>query len=308
MITRRAIRSPDRHRHLPLHRRRGLDEAAARARAPRHTRTRSPSIGGSCGRRSPRTAASRSTRRAMPSSSPSRLRRARWRPPRRTGELASGPIRVRIGIHTGTPLLTEEGYVGVDVHRAARIAACRPRRAGARLGLDRCARRARIGCATWASTGSRTCPRRSGSTSSGTATSRRSRASTGRTCPSRPRPSSVASDELDEVLELLSPRRRPPADADRAGRHGEDAARAAGGGRGVGRVTRTVSSGCRSLRFATRRSCSRPRRRRSGRRTAWPSTSATSDAAALRQLRARRGGGAPSSPACSPRAPTSTCS
>ncbi len=39
-------------------------------------------------------------------------------------ELARGPIRVRMGIHSGTPLLTEEGYVGVDVHRAARIAAC----------------------------------------------------------------------------------------------------------------------------------------------------------------------------------------
>ena len=36
--------------------------------------------------------------------------------------LASGPIRVRVGLHTGTPLLTEEGYVGGDVHRAARIA------------------------------------------------------------------------------------------------------------------------------------------------------------------------------------------
>ncbi len=32
-------------------------------------------------------------------------------------------IPVRMGIHTGTPLLTEEGYVGPDVHRAARIAA-----------------------------------------------------------------------------------------------------------------------------------------------------------------------------------------
>ena len=40
------------------------------------------------------------------------------------GGLASGPIRVRMGVHTGTPTLTEEGYVGVDVHRAARIAAC----------------------------------------------------------------------------------------------------------------------------------------------------------------------------------------
>jgi predicted ATPase/class 3 adenylate cyclase len=37
--------------------------------------------------------------------------------------LAEGPIRVRIGIHTGEPVVTEEGYVGVDVHRAARIAA-----------------------------------------------------------------------------------------------------------------------------------------------------------------------------------------
>ena len=37
--------------------------------------------------------------------------------------LAAGPIRVRMGIHTGTPLLGDEGYVGVDVHRAARIAA-----------------------------------------------------------------------------------------------------------------------------------------------------------------------------------------
>ena len=37
--------------------------------------------------------------------------------------LAAGPIQVRVGVHTGTPLLTEEGYVGSDVHRAARIAA-----------------------------------------------------------------------------------------------------------------------------------------------------------------------------------------
>jgi predicted ATPase len=37
--------------------------------------------------------------------------------------LAGGPIRVRIGLHSGTPLVTDEGYVGPDVHRAARIAA-----------------------------------------------------------------------------------------------------------------------------------------------------------------------------------------
>ena len=37
--------------------------------------------------------------------------------------LAAGPIRVRMGLHTGEPLVTDEGYVGIDVHRAARIAA-----------------------------------------------------------------------------------------------------------------------------------------------------------------------------------------
>ena len=39
-----------------------------------------------------------------------------------TEALASGPIKVRVGLHTGTPLLTAEGYVGADVHLAARVA------------------------------------------------------------------------------------------------------------------------------------------------------------------------------------------
>jgi predicted ATPase len=37
--------------------------------------------------------------------------------------LAVGPTRIRMGIHTGSPHLGAEGYVGADVHRAARIAA-----------------------------------------------------------------------------------------------------------------------------------------------------------------------------------------
>jgi predicted ATPase len=37
--------------------------------------------------------------------------------------LAEGPVRVRMGLHTGQPRLTEEGYVGREVHRGARIAA-----------------------------------------------------------------------------------------------------------------------------------------------------------------------------------------
>ena len=38
--------------------------------------------------------------------------------------LTSGPIRVRMGVHTGQPQLTDEGYVGLDVHAGARVAAC----------------------------------------------------------------------------------------------------------------------------------------------------------------------------------------
>jgi predicted ATPase len=37
--------------------------------------------------------------------------------------LSPGLIRVRMGIHTGTPHLAEDGYVGEDVHLGARIAA-----------------------------------------------------------------------------------------------------------------------------------------------------------------------------------------
>ena len=37
--------------------------------------------------------------------------------------LSPGPIRVRMGLHTGSPTLTAEGYIGVDVHRGARVGA-----------------------------------------------------------------------------------------------------------------------------------------------------------------------------------------
>src|SRR5919198_1676399 len=38
--------------------------------------------------------------------------------------LESGPVTVRMGLHTGEPRLTGEGYAGRELHRAARIAAC----------------------------------------------------------------------------------------------------------------------------------------------------------------------------------------
>jgi predicted ATPase/class 3 adenylate cyclase len=33
------------------------------------------------------------------------------------------PVRVRMGLHTGEPVLHDDGYVGIDVHRAARVSA-----------------------------------------------------------------------------------------------------------------------------------------------------------------------------------------
>ena len=83
------------------------------------------------------TAASRWTRRATRSSTPSRPRRsavaAAARPSMRS---PAGPIRVRMGLHTGTPHLTEEGYVGEDVHSARADRRRRPRRPGGALGGD----------------------------------------------------------------------------------------------------------------------------------------------------------------------------
>jgi predicted ATPase len=37
--------------------------------------------------------------------------------------LAAGPVKVRMGLHSGEPILTGEGYAGRELHRAARIAA-----------------------------------------------------------------------------------------------------------------------------------------------------------------------------------------
>ncbi len=52
------------------------------------------------------------------------------------GALGGGPIRVRMGLHTGEPVVTDEGYVGIDVHRASRIGCRWSRRAGAAVAGD----------------------------------------------------------------------------------------------------------------------------------------------------------------------------
>ena len=175
-----------------------------------------------------------------------------------TAALASGPIQVRVGLHTGTPLLTEEGYVGGDVHRAARIAASG--HGGQVLVSSSTAQLVEDGAAR---------PRRapvqgplplpSASTSSEQATSRRSRASTARTCPSPRHPSSAARQSWPRWSGSYGGGRRAcsrsPAPAARA-RHGSPC-------RPRPRPpspSPTASTGCRSRRFAIPRSSS-PRSR-----------------------------------------------
>ena len=92
---------------------------------------------------------------------------------RRRRRSRDGPIRVRMGLHTGEPVVTDEGYVGIDVHRAARIAAAGHGGQVLAVAGDARPRRRRRPCATSASTGSRTSRRRSACSSSATATSRR---------------------------------------------------------------------------------------------------------------------------------------
>src|SRR5438046_7233477 len=87
------------------------------------TGRRCRSTGGDSVQRSPATGASRSTRRVMRSSSPASASSAVAAAAECQRALADGPIRVRMGLHTGEPRLTEEGYIGLEVHKGARIAA-----------------------------------------------------------------------------------------------------------------------------------------------------------------------------------------
>ena len=220
------------------------------------TPTSWPSTGSCSATYSPGTAASRSTRRATRSSSlPAAAEAA---PPAHEGQRALGrtPVRVRMGLHTGEPRVTDEGYVGIDVHRAARVAACghggqivvsettrallgdgrrapRPRRASPQgpgePGAPLPARRRRVPAAPNAAT-------------------RR----TFRSPPGRFSAASASSRRCCAAHERLARGHR-----DRPGRDGEDAVRAPGR-RGARRAaSATVCSGFRSQPSPTRSSSSR---------------------------------------------------
>jgi class 3 adenylate cyclase len=72
---------------------------------------------------------------------------------------------VRMGLHTGEPQLIDANYVGLDVHHAARVMAAAH---GGQVLLSQSTRdllESRRTCAIWASTASRICRCRNGSTS-----------------------------------------------------------------------------------------------------------------------------------------------
>jgi class 3 adenylate cyclase len=120
--------------------------------------------------------------------------------------LAPSSLRVRMGVHTGTPFLADEGYVGADGHRAARIAAAG--HGGQVLVSASTAALVDGGrLRASASTGSRIWRRPSASSSSGRDRSGRSDRSTGRTCRSPRRRSSAASGS-SPTSESSSPARR----------------------------------------------------------------------------------------------------
>ena len=108
---------------VPVHGHRGLDAAAARARAGR-VRRRARGAPARCSAPpSPRTGVEIDTQGdaffvAFPTADG-----AASAAPAGTDELSGGPIRVRIGLHTGAPTVAHEGYVGVGVHRGRAIAA-----------------------------------------------------------------------------------------------------------------------------------------------------------------------------------------
>ena len=277
----RGARSPSSSRTSRA--RRGCSRSSAR----RGTRLRWPSTVACCATRSRSTAASRWTRRATRSSSPSRPRPARSARPRRLRRRSRIPVRM--GIHTGTPHVGDEGYVGMDVNRAARIAAAGH---GGQV-LVSASTRALVDGHELRDLGEhrlKDLRRRSACTSSATTSFRRSRRCTRRTFPSRRRRFSGASATLPQWRRCFGG--RPPSrHAHRPRRERQDAAGAASGRSGRGRLParRVVGTagphlGCRGRAGRGRPVAGRERPARSGDRR--PEASA-----AARQLRARHRGG-----------------
>ena len=274
MITPHARRPSDRHRHLPLHRRRGLDEAPARARCR-----------GICG----------GARRA-PARDPRGLRRPGRSRGRHAGDAFFFAFPTAPRALAAAQAMTEALAAGPDprARRPAHGDAARDRGGlrRRRRALRRTSRRVghggqvRVSQATRAARrwrcshrprrappeGHRGC--RARSTNSATKTSRRLRRSRTRTCRARRAPSSAGSMSLPRCV-ATSSAGDTTSHAHRPRRLRKDAARGGGRGRARPLVQGRASSGSGSLRSASHARARTDRVRRSERRTASPSTSAS---------------------------------
>jgi len=139
-----------------------------------------------------------------------------------TEALADGSIHARVGLHTGRPLVTAEGYIGADVHLAARVAAAAH---GGQVVLSSAtAEQVASGLTELGEHRLKDITAASRSTSSGTRPSRRSRRSRTRTFRARRAPSSAGSASSRtcspglRTVPASSPSRGPAARARRGSR------------------------------------------------------------------------------------------
>ena len=199
--------------------------------------SRSRSTGAWFVRHSIATVESRSIPRPTRSSRPSRRRRealvaAGGSPPRPEG----GPIRVRMGVHTGSPLHADERIRGRDVHRAARIAA-----AGTVVRLVEAPTAALVDGQRLHDLGEHrvqgplAAPRAGFSSAIEEFPPIRRIYRTNLPVPAT---AFLGRDGSSRRSSRCWPRPRAPADADRARRHRQDAARAPGGRRGAPTIPR----------------------------------------------------------------------
>ncbi len=240
-----------------------------------------------------------------------RVRPRPWRPSARSPRSRGRDdvrVRVRMGLHTGEAALAGDEYVGIDVHRVARIAAAghggQVLLSGATRAWPRLTSRPGSASATSASTGSRTfAPGAHPPARRGGLPDRLPADAHDRRHPNNlpiQLTSFVGRDASGrEARRLL---RHAAPDADRSGRDRQDAASLSSSPPTSSSDSRTASTSWRSRRSATRSSC-RPRssalfdssndRRGPAARPAASTTSATARAARPRQLRAghRRGPG-----------------
>ena len=245
----RVRRAAHRNGDVPLHGRRGIDPAARGARRGGLRRRARPAPGDRArrARRARRCRGGHAGRRVLLRVRHRHAQPSRARPRSRTA-LAAGPVRVRIGVHTGEALVVDRHYVGHG--RASRRAhrCLRARRAGRALAVDGGLARARASSsfATSVRIGSRTSPRLSSSTSSATRTFPPLKALFRTNLPVPATPFLGREEELAELVALRIRAGRSRADAHRSGRHRQDAAGAAARGGARRTTTRTASGGCRS--------------------------------------------------------------